>query len=90
MSYWIEYTNQKGKPVEARKNVHTERINVVRGKAVRAIGYSDKVGWIYLSKMSRWPIGFVAFDETRGMHIWSDAKTKGAYSVNAEGVIRKI
>ena len=90
MSYWIEYTTQKGKPVESRKNAHTERINVVRGKAVRTIGYSEKVGWIYLSKTSRWPIGFVTFDEDRGTHIWSDAKTRSAYSVNSEGVIRKI
>lgn len=89
MSYWIEYTDYKGKPLDKRKDAHTDRINVVRGKAVRTVGMKA-VAWIFLSKTSRFPIGFVTFDEDRGDYIWSDAKTRSAYFVNSEGVIRKI
>lgn len=91
MQHWIEYRDYKMKLIVARKNAHTERINVVRAKAVRDIGYTPGiVGWIYLSKTSSHPIGFVTYDEDRGIHIWSDAKTRGAYLVTSEGVIKKI
>ena len=91
MQHWIEYRDLRMKLLVERKNAHTERINVVRAKAVKQIGYtSGIVGWIYLSKTSRSPVGFVTYDEDRGIHIWSDAKTRGAYLVTSEGVIKKI
>ena len=91
MTYWIQYRAAKGVPLGKRENVHTDKINNARSKAVMKIGYTpDVTGAIYLNKDSRYPVGFVFYDDRFDVHVWSDYRTRGAYFVNSEGIISKI
>lgn len=94
MTYWVQYTDSKGKKGTKRTDLHTDDIARARSRVVKNINSLDKVGWIFRSKDYTTPTGFIVFDPDYGCPIWSARNPKTMeirnHIVRADGSITLI